>query len=1283
MSITPSAFSVNWATGATIYFDEEPGTREFNHCTIHVSCEALEHQICKSWSHQKKFTLLSKAALFKSFSNQCARLQEASVLLQSLKMKRILIKIAYDENAAKAIQRCWRNRSLCLPAVTELIVARKAATLLQSLWRMRLCLNMLDLQDMAACTIQAAYLSYQTRVFQRKREAVVSVQTWYKAVVLRSCVWKTRDSYKKLRSQKQSEAAWRLIRREQSAVRLQAAWRQTMQRNIFLEKVWAAFVIQAACRNYEGKKNHERGQMVRIIQAAWLKCQARKQEIFALRFKSATVIQSISRGLAARKAFSVMLQRHFAASMIQLAWDRYRDEKAASLYRSIVLLQKTARGFLGRKQALSNRQRFSAALTLQEWWTTMTVKLRLFKAATTIQAQYRVVLACRLAQQRAAELHTMRVHAAIQQKLTTGYRRYDSLVSDTSMSLRLLGSVSMESHTANTTEFSAVFIQIAYRAHICRLKFLQTKAAAVTVQRIWRAYSRRPDNHGVRAIVHEECIEIERTARPSQFVWVKRFRSMAAILVQSWWRMSIQRRNYLLGRTSTDNSPAENLVGHRVAISSMLESASRKNHDGNLQVTVQTRKVAVSGIMEPADKASKETFVPSFLLFDPEIVFSLPKSITNCLVSTKSPDPQLAGEEKSVHDVIRIQRWWRIRRSMRTTVTVLHSELNSAESCPFSTTHYLHQMRLLIRSVCLLQVFWRRTLVRVNKKKTMMATRIESVVRGMQCRCNLQCIHAATVIQRRVQLMFLQDKLRCMKVGFASLQKEWRKYAAVPEFKARIARRDRGLTIFQRVVAHWFLVKSKACTTIQNQWRFRRASVIIQRTWHMHRAKSNYNHLRAMATCLQTQWRRFTCHQLYNKQRAGVVFLQNKAKKIFQVKTFTMLALQNQWRMASAKAKYEQKRVYAKHLQTSWRASSSRSKYKRMRKGFKALQVLGKEIFVTKSTAAVVLQKYHRMTSERADYATARTGVLGLQVLAKATFQKKLTCITLFQKNWRGHQVRTVYAQKRLGSICIEKTFRRYACQLAYRKMQKGFTSLQLLVRRSYRNKNAVKLQQFVRMRLVKTAFAHQRSGAILLQSHWRRHLCHQRFLFQKLGFVALQMKAKEILEVKRISSTLVQKHWRMVSARTSYKKSRLASILIQKHSRKHICRRSFETMVKGFTTLQGLAKLWFRIKNTCAVKIQTVARQNAGRKRFTKHLHAAVKIQSAFRGFVQRRNYQVLRWLRSIAATMISGWWRKVSHVFAWQHAAFIFLLFLHDLTLLSPSFLLAPSGGRRIAVS
>ena len=168
--------------------------------------------------------------------------------------------------------------------------------------------------------------------------------------------------------------------------------------------------------------------------------------------------------------------------------------------------------------------------------------------------------------------------------------------------------------------------------------------------------------------------------------------------------------------------------------------------------------------------------------------------------------------------------------------------------------------------------------------------------------------------------------------------------------------------------------------------------------------------------------------------------------------------------------------------------------------------------------------------------------------------------------------------------------------------------------------------------------------GSVCIQKTLRRHFCQQRFLLQKRGFVALQVKAKQTFKVRCAMSTLLQRHWRMVSARKEYKNDRAASILIQKQVRKAIGQHSFRRMQRGFSTLQGLAKLWFRIKSTCAVTIQTVVRQNTCRKRFLEHLQATVRVQCAFRGFLQRRNYQVLRWLRSIASTMISGWWRRVS---------------------------------------
>ena len=878
-------------------------------------------------------------------------------------------------------------------------------------------------------------------------------------------------------------------------------------------------------------------------------------------------------------------------------------------------------------------------------------KQRVSKAAIVIQSCYRVFVAHRLLQEKAAAHHTMKVHAAIQQRLTNGYKRYDSLISDSSVSIRGFGSESMDTHMqyqlcsiqtfpADRTEFSAFFIQLAYRAHLCRRSFLKSRSAAVSVQRIWRAYSRRPDNHCVRAIVDDECVEVERTARSTQVVWLKKLRTIAAILVQSWWRATIQRKKYLL-----------------------VNKTRSRHHEENSSTTKMTgRRVAISSIMESADKASSEAFVPRFFLFDPEVVFSLPKTITNCLAAVHGADAQLAGKDKSVEDT-------------QATNERIDSRKNSEAQYPVTTMQYLQQLRLIVHSVCLLQHCWRQKLLRVYEMKQRMATRIEAIARGIQCRRHLQCTRAAIVIQRRVRAISLQADLRCMKNGFVCLQQEWRKYSAMPEFKARIKRRNRGLAIFQRAVAYHFLVKTVAAAAIQSQWRQRRgflalqrlakhrfqkktgASVVLQRARRMHYARSTYLHSRRMATRVQSQWRRFACHRLYHKQHSGFVLLQIMAKESFQ-----------------------------------------------------------KKIFATKTKSAVLLQRFQRMKSKRADYCTIYAGAQSLQKLAKKSFAKKSTSATCLSSHWRGYKMRNSYSQMRLGSICIQRTLRRFACQLAYGKMRKGFVSLQLLAKQAYqtkaqaaltlqrhqrmacslekytaaraaavfvqsrwrrffyqsqynimsrgfeslqllarqrfvtKTKAAVLLQQFVRMCLASSTYRHQRLGAIALQSHWRRHSCQSRLSLQLRGFGALQMQAKKQFQLKCSSSVLIQRHYRMVSARSAFNSIRAASILIQKQCRKALCRCAYKTMRRGFSTLQFLAKLWFRLKNTCAVKIQAETRRIAGRKRFLKHLQAAVKIQSTFRGFVQRRNFAVLRWLRSIAATMISGWWRRVSHLSAAQ---------------------------------
>jgi len=894
--------------------------------------------------------------------------------------------------------------------------------------------------------------------------------------------------------------------RATAAMQIETVWRMYSCRSVFLRKNSAICNIQSAYRSYVARRNLQ-----------------------AKRDFSATVMQKVIRGRKARRNYEVMLTQHFAASVIQTAWGKYNDKKAAALLLSIILIQKHVRLFHGEKMAAAtliqthvrSRQARQVAMSKQI--------AKIAHAATVIQCFYRKFAARCLFLQLAAERHTHQAQMAIQDRIMNGYKRYNSTESAASMSIRdCCSSESMGPHQyyklysinmspGDKIDICAFFIQISYKTYICRKNFLIARAAAVTIQQNWRAYSWRPDNHCVRAIVDEECIEVERTARPVKPLLTKRLRIIAAVLVQAWWRAKIERKKYY--------------------------STKAQKKSAN---TLSTG----SGNGEPASKPSQETVASYFFLF------SLPHIIPGW---NTAPDKNTIPRTKKVVDAtIQIQRWWRARQETPVVSELVLSKVQSSDvEFPVTRKQYLRQMRNIMNSVCLLQKHWRRKLV---------------------------CIYAfrhsmAFLIQSRVRVMLQQNDLAHMKNGFHLFQLKWRKYSRSPKFLECIGRRNKGLCLFQSLVKYHHIRRKKV-----------KAATILQCKWRMVARKTAYLRQRKLATRLQMRWRR---HQL-------------QCRIMFAVKTRCATVLQRRWRVYHSRKRYGQKRYASIIFQKIFRRFSSKLAYDRTRKGFIVLQQLARGGFHSKTQAAIILQKQHRLWSALKTFRVARS-----------------------------------------AAIHIQKPWRKSLCQSHYSKMRRGFKSLQAQAKREFSTKMAAAkfIQTSTRMMLGKSMYKQHRHATIALQSQWRRHFFQRKLAIQLQGFAILQAKAKRLLSLKASAVTVLQRQWRMVIARVAFQTCRAGSIQIQKQYRKVLDRSAYVRMVTGFTTLQSFAKLWFRIKDTCAVKLQAAARRAADRRRFLAQLLATIKVQSAFRAYIQRRNFSVLCWLRSIAATMIASWWRKVGH--------------------------------------
>ncbi|CAB9498389.1 asp (abnormal spindle) homolog, microcephaly associated (Drosophila) [Seminavis robusta] len=969
--------------------------------------------------------------------------------------------------------------------------------------------------------------------------------------------------------------------------------------------------------------------------------------------------------------------------------------------------------------------------------------------------------------------------------------------------------------------------------------------AVVTIQKNWRAYSGRKRKIFTRAIIHEEGIEVEQV---QQLTWLKRLRTISAVLVQTWYRANKERRKYLSLQRKRAEQRAEQQPAVPVGSKSPIQDPSIGAN------SVDTVRV---------DEATHITLLSPLWLFRPEVVLSMPVSIASCLDSSRaakatgtmdmSTSFHGAKQEETVADEIRPStNNTKEDRPAATTLAMMSNPVTRAE--------VLHQLRLIVSSVCRLQAWSRGRLERLFEIRMEMASILAAVFRGVRVRRFVLRIRSAMLIQSQFRAQVCSLEFQRMRKGFSSLQLKWAIYSSRPEFIARIEKRNKGLSAFQRVVKEQYRIKSTAVFKIQRQWKLRRgfiklqkvakrryntktraavrlqqfwrmtsaksaylrlksaillqkfwrmasaklsysrlkaaillqkfwrmasaklsysrlkAAILLQKFWRMTSAQSSYSRLRSairlqkfwrmtlaqssysrlrsairlqkfwrmtlaqssysrlrsairlqkfwrmtsaqssylllrsMAVRLQSRWRCFSMRSSFCVQLDGFCCLQQLARKSHETKTLAVVVLQTQARMKIMVDKYLRKQLASSLLQKACRGHLACSRYRKMYNGFRHVQQRAQQRFLDKTVASVLIQRFWRMETQRAKFDKLFIGVISLQKLAIEAFARKSDAATDIQARWRCHTNYCILQEKKEASITIQQYQRRHSSRTKTQKMKNGFLTLRVLGQDRFQKKTkaVIRLQRFWRMLSCSMEYFAIIGATIALQSRWRSHSCRTKWITFCHGFTRLQLLAHRAYIRKTAAATLIQRVWRRYSALVAYETSLLSVILVQSHWRRHKCegrfavqlrgfsnlrdlgkaqfslktvsataiqaqwrksfakhnfsivraaaisiqaqirgkmqRAAYSMMIPGFVSLQVLAKLWFRIKNTCAVKIQTAARRMAAQKRFQFQQGASVTIQCVFRGFVQRRNLAVLRWLHSIAATMLASWWRRIA---------------------------------------
>ncbi|XP_019852994.1 PREDICTED: uncharacterized protein LOC109582609 [Amphimedon queenslandica] len=168
------------------------------------------------------------------------------------------------------------------------------------------------------------------------------------------------------------------------------------------------------------------------------------------------------------------------------------------------------------------------------------------------------------------------------------------------------------------------------------------------------------------------------------------------------------------------------------------------------------------------------------------------------------------------------------------------------------------------------------------------------------------------------------------------------------------------------------------------------------------------------------------------------------------------------------------------------------------------------------------------------------------------------------------------------------------------------------LIRR-YRKRvcNAVlTIQRYARGYIARSKYTRMRTSVVILQANLRMYLGRSSYLKLRSNVVKLQSFV------------------RMVIIRRWYRRALAGIRSVQSLYRGHRARRAFRRAVRGFTSFQLLYRKYIKAKRrvlAAVIVLQRSVRRYLSRLKYTKLVNkSAVTIQSAFRGFISRRELRI-----------------------------------------------------------
>uniref|UniRef100_A0A3P8UPN0 Assembly factor for spindle microtubules n=1 Tax=Cynoglossus semilaevis TaxID=244447 RepID=A0A3P8UPN0_CYNSE len=1234
-----------------------------------------------------------------------------------------LLDLRNETRAARVIQGAWRKYRL----KKDLQERNMAAVKIQLLVRRFLQRRRAVRQNQAALVIQSLWRGHVTRVrLRRQKEARIRTLQHRAATIIQASVFEclmfsTLRSYQHLRYH---------------AIIVQAQWRMKMAACAYGKLYWAAAVLQTRWRALVvARRERERylslRATVRKLQSGYRRWKAFKSE---KENNAARMIQGVFRKwygqrMAHRSAAAATIQSWYrmqkclcqyrkikkSALLIQALYrghaQRRRFEAAKLQQRSAVILQRAFRGHAVRKQVARMR---SAAVLIQRWFRAIVRRdkerqefVRLRSAAVTIQAAYRgnVARAFVKKQQKAAlaiqaafrryaaqsRYISMRKAAVVIQQKYRAYILARKTLKDF-VALRY-AVVIIQSNWRGRADRKkikyrhscATVIKAHYRRHKMQSEYRAKKAAAVIIQRQYRAFAVSKKTREAFMCERKACITLQAAFRGMRTRVELRRKHQAATIIQSTFRKFSCRNQYILLQSASFVIQSRYRA---LLLCRTQQKEYRQLQQAAVKIQALYRGFRVREELKYRNKAAR-IIQAQFRMYRIRMIYLA----TKCAA--------IIVQERFRAQILRNQQLHKYRTMKSAAVTIQKVFRGHIVRRNVTEMHraaaVIQRMFLVVRdrrrflavksaaSVCqrryrALSVARKDRLDFLSKRRA--ATCLQAVYRGYKVRGQLRVQNmAAVTVQAHYRAYKQRSHYRRLRWAATVVQARYRASKAMRQEVYKLSAKRHATVMIQAAY------RGMKCRQIMKQKS--QAAGVIQRAYRAHCVRRQYLALRSSVLIIQRRYRATVTAneqvQKYQDLRNAVVALQaacrgrqvrkevarwhqaatliqsvfrrHREEVKFQAMRLSAVIIQRYYRACVLQRKDRENYLEVKHaavvLQATFRGQRVRRDIAKMHKAVTLIQAnFRRHRFRRQHWAACVLQ--HRFRAQR----KRDVDVKNYQELRKAVIS--------LQAAYRGRQVRKEVARWHQAATLIQSVFRRHREEVKFQAMRLSAVIIQRYYRACVLQRNdrenflkvrdaAVVLQAAYRGLHVRRNIAKMHKSATVIQANFRRRKEQSHYRRQYWAACVLQKrfrakKQKDLdskhYQMTRDAAIVLQAAYRGMKTRRGIKRSHLAASIIQRALMAHCERRHYLTLKTAVLTIQRRYRAnvaskkemqKYRNIQSAAVTLQAACRGWQVRKEVTRWHQAATLIQSVFKRHREEVKFQAMR----LSAVIIQRYYR------------------------------------------